>query len=273
MPPKADLTAVCLAGEQRTFLEPVVQHAFAHKLHRAGYEYFVVTDQPRPLPERLQIAPVREWIAEGLVGRITGHGTTAGCAPNTCNSHRFLYPAMERLAHCYTAIQREEGRRSMRYDYLLRLRPDHLILRRQPSVSRAFGEQLARGKLLLWDDQIAVARRGDAATVLLTPRLVYHSCIDEAQWRQACGRYLQGPGEFRRDFRRCLTSGEVPCPAMHLITVFSRGEYEEHPWAARTWDKGIEGPAGGADFCLKRAEWVNESLTSRCKVEPGCLSC
>ena len=112
-------------GEQRTFLEPVVQLGFARRLHRPGYEYFVVTDQRRPRPELLKIAPVRAWIAGGLVGDITGHGDHSGCAANTCNSHRFLYPAMERLSHCYPAIQNEEGRRGMRYEFLLRVRPDH----------------------------------------------------------------------------------------------------------------------------------------------------
>ena len=62
---------------------------------------------------------------------------------------------------------------------------------------------------------------------------------------------------------------------MHLITVFGRGEYELHPCDQRTLDRkgAAPGPAGGADFCIKREEWVNESLTSRCRDEPGCLSC
>ena len=179
--PSANLTAVCVVGEQRTFLEPVVQLGFARRLHRPGYEYFVVTDQRRPRPELLKIAPVRAWIAGGLVGDITGHGDHSGCAANTCNSHRFLYPAMERLSHCYPAIQNEEGRRGMRYEFLLRVRPDHLFLRRQPPVDRAFSRAFARGNMLLWDDQIVAARRVDAPTALLTPRLVYRACVDEWQ--------------------------------------------------------------------------------------------
>ena len=54
-----NLTAVCVVGEQRTFLEPVVQLGFARRLHRPGYEYFVVTDQRRPrseLPERRRLS-------------------------------------------------------------------------------------------------------------------------------------------------------------------------------------------------------------------------
>ena len=35
--PSANLTAVCVVGEQRTFLEPVVQLGFARRLHRPGY--------------------------------------------------------------------------------------------------------------------------------------------------------------------------------------------------------------------------------------------
>eukprot|EP00966_Prymnesium_polylepis_P217236 5027613-Prymnesium_polylepis.1 len=75
---------------------------------------------------------------------------------------------------------------------------------------------------------------------------------------------------FKSDFQRCLQSGEVPCPPMHLITTFGTGAYELHPWNARSWEK----PApGDEDFCIKREEYTNESQTSRCKVEPGCMSC
>ena len=268
--PSANLTAVCVVGEQRTFLEPVVQLGFARRLHRPGYEYFVVTDQRRPRPELLKIAPVRAWIAGGLVGHITGHGDHSGCAANTCNSHRFLYPAMERLSHCYPAIQNEEGRRGMRYEFLLRVRPDHLFLRRQPPVDRAFSRAFSRGKMLLWDDQIVAARRVDAPTALLTPRLVYRACVDEWQWWQACRQSLSAD-EFRRSFARCLATGELPCPTMHLITVFGRGRYDLHPWNARSWNRP---DPDHEDFCLKRREYVNESKhPTNCKVEPGCMDC
>ena len=48
--PIEEYTAVCLAGALRTFLQPPVQAAFASRLHHPGYEYFVSTDRPLPLP-------------------------------------------------------------------------------------------------------------------------------------------------------------------------------------------------------------------------------
>eukprot|EP00966_Prymnesium_polylepis_P253417 5856903-Prymnesium_polylepis.1 len=89
-PQQTNLTAVCLVGEQRTFLEPVVQHAFAHKLHRPGCEtqldpwlHSRVPDSPRP-PECLQMSTLSSPIRRGLhlIGsssRRSEHGSRKDC--------------------------------------------------------------------------------------------------------------------------------------------------------------------------------------------------
>ena len=103
--------------------------------------------------------------------------------------------------------------RRLQYTTVLRVRPDHIFLHVMPPVTPSgwLGAPLADGRVLrpngalnlplncnqlthyllcsrrvlLWDDQMALARRADAATALLSPSVGYGLCADEAQWRRA----------------------------------------------------------------------------------------
>lgn len=270
-------TAVCLAGALRTFAQPAVQRAFVERVHHRGYEYFVSTDTPRLRQRDLLLAPIRAWVANGVVGELSKgrpHSPWADdlprgrCPARTCNSHRFVRPMAERLAECYYAMQDEEGRRSLRYHVLLRLRPDHLFLTKLPPVAVAFERQLTSGHVLLYDDQMAIAHRDDAAAVLLTPSIAYDTCADAAQWTRACTAGGQAmPSDWT--VAKCSADGYVPCPPMALVVIFGAiTRWSELPWRPRSYRPAY----AYGDFCIKRDGFVNETTTT-CPIEEGCMSC
>lgn len=271
----SSLTAVCIAGALRTFLQPVVQQSWLTFLHRSHYEYFVSTDQPiNDAAGSLLIAPVRAWIASGPTGFFDdGRPNTplrdklprGRCPRGTCNPFRFLLPFAHRLAELYYALQQEEGSRRIRYGHVLRLRPDHLILALLPAVGGTgvppdswLGVPLPLGTLLLWDDQIMLARRDDAAAALLAPSLAYATCADEAQWKLAvaAGRQQLDP---QWSLAKCRQSGLVPCTAMALVMAFGGGvkHWRELPLRSRRWQPTIT--RREEHFCIKRQRFVNET--------------
>ena len=267
----SNLTAVCLVGALRTFLQLPVQRAFVEHIHHAGYEYFMSTDRQRPVDDvGLAVAPIRAWHADGsaphigLVGRPntpTRDQLPRGRCPRaTCNPFRFLLPFARKLAECYYSIQAEEGVRRLRYASVLRLRPDVIFLRPMPTVHPLggwLGVQLVPGRVLIWDDQISVSRRQDAAAMLLAPSLSYATCIDEPQWRAAA---LAGQREFPRDWTtaKCRETGDIPVAVMGAaFSVFGGAtSWRELPLSPRRWPIN---DAGREDFCMKRERWVNET--------------
>ena len=121
------------------------------------------------------------------------------------------------------------------------------------SVSRQLGG--APGRILLWDDQVSLSRREDAATMLLTPLIVYSTCADEEQWNRAT---RNGNAQIEGwTMQKCREVGDVPTTAMALISVFGSATSwrEMHNLKARRW------PLNDPDevFCLKRERWVNET--------------
>ena len=117
-----NLTAVCIAGAQRTFLHTDVQRSFARHVHRPGYEYFVSVDKAAPWGEHwrrssnaLLISPIRAWIrgppGEDYWNNDANRNAGVPCPTGTCNPHRFLLPVMLRLADCFYAIKHEQARR------------------------------------------------------------------------------------------------------------------------------------------------------------------
>ena len=266
---QSNLTAVCVAGALRTFLQPPVQQSFVGNLHHTGHEYFIATDQPRPATAKILVAPIRAWIAHGLQQPIGDEGRPntptkdkhprGRCPRGTCNPFRFLYPFVERLAECYYAIQAEEGSQRLRYSVVLRLRPDHILLRRMPPVHPVtgwLGVPLVPGRILLWDDQISVSRRDDAAAMLLTPVLAYQTCADEKQWERGI---RAGGGDMPADWSmaKCRETGLTPGPDMALLAVFGRASsWRELPLRPRQWP--VNKPSV-EDFCMKRERWVNET--------------
>jgi hypothetical protein len=260
-----ELTAVCLCGSLRTFAQPPVQRSFVDNLHYEGYEYFVVTDQPQTARMDILVAPIRSWLDLGdrkaiMLGRpntdVRDELPRGRCPRGTCQPFRFLQPFARRIPECYYLMQAEEGQRRIRYSTVLRLRPDHLFLKRLPMVSPAagwFNEPLSPGKVLLWDDQVSVSLREDAVGMLLTPSIVYNTCADEQQWRLAVKR-----GDEQLDsswtMQKCRATGETPVTAMALISVFGGASrwHDLQQLRPRIW------PVHQPDevFCLKRQRWT-----------------
>lgn len=262
-----ELTAVCLCGSLRTFEQPVVQRSFVEHVHYEGYEYFVVADRPRTPQMEILVAPIRAWMATGSQLPLdAGRPNTDSqdqlprgrCPRGTCNPFRFLQGFVRRIPECYYLMQAEEGQRRRRYSTVLRLRPDHLFLRRLPRVSYDagwFGEPLVPGRVLLWDDQVSLSRREDAAGMLLAPSIVYDTCADERQWVLAAN---MGGQHVDRSWTmaKCRELGDVPVTAMSLISVFGAvpSWRELNELKARVW------PVNRPDevFCLKREQWAKD---------------
>ena len=311
------LVLVCIAGQLRTFLQPEVQEAFATNVHRAGYEYVVSTDRAAPPAGQghaLRIAPLLEWVQhngtlEGTMreeedggdhvrgGTQRQRSALPACGRRTCHPYRrpeFVSMA-EKIASCHAPMQREEARRAFAYAFVLRLRPDHLFLRPLPPPS-ALLRAAPRGRILLWDDQLAVARRWLAATVLLTPKVVFSACPSAAQWMLACTRLAAyEPSDARAlnaSIRLCHVRREQPCETMNLITAFSparkkaaggeaddgdtgRGTitHERLRVAHRTWREGQRLPVNSGDFCIKRDKWLLDDAHNDCRNNGGCMDC
>ena len=179
----------------------------------------------------------------------------------------------QRLALCYHSLQDEEARRGGQpYAFVFRLRPDHLFLHPMAPVGTSLGAGLAPGRVWLYDDQMALARRADASAVLLAPSVVYSTCANAAEWTAACRAGGVGlPDGWT--VQRCAKEVFVPCTAMALITVYGPARtWAELPWRPRSWEPWVSG-----DFCIKRARFVNESVAgtheARCRELPGCMSC
>ena len=165
---------------------------------------------------------------------------------------------MNCVGQCYHALQKEEGRTARRYGAVLRVRPDHVFLRPLPPVTAEggwLGTLLVPGRVLLWDDQFAVARREDAPAVLLAPSLAYGACADEAQWvRAAAAQGAPAPADWTMG--RCRDDTFQPCPttALAAIAFGAATAWRELRLEPRAWLPGV-GPARPATehFCLQRA--------------------
>lgn len=271
-------TAVCIAGAIRTFLDPEVQESFVARLHQPGYDYFVVSDVPYPAARAsdIRIAPLRAWVYGGITGEVDSGrpgglrvGEIPECAKNSCNAHRYLYYAIaDRLVECYREIQREEGRRGWRYDTVLKIRPDHYFTHPLPPVGPTLAHAHPPGTVHIYDDQIALSRREDAAAILLTPVIVYTTCAGYRDWEIACGNIDQDM------FRRCLVYKEEPCEPMRLLAAFGRVKTVlSLPWIPRAWEPGKEAPKTDGDWCLKRERSTQDNPQSQCRNEPGCMEC
>lgn len=261
-------TSVCIVGSMRTFLQADVQASFV-RLHRPGYEYFVSTDRPRPRAAELQVAPIRAWVAEGGGGELPRETGMPPCPKLTCNPHRFLLPMVRRYRGCYGAMQREEGARHIRYAFLLRVRPDHLFVTRPPAAAALVAE-LPPGGVALLDDQIAIARRDDAAAVLLAPSVAYAMCADRAEWEHACGEEGWANRPEGWSIGQCRSRNEAPCEPMTLITAFGGARaWRRAPLSFSAWQPRAE----DGDLCIKRELYVRDNSESRCRSLAGCMDC
>jgi len=208
--------AVCLSGQLRTFLDDDVQAGFAEYFHRPGYEYFISTDEDVDLSK----SSIGRYVQSVTVNN-TGpdHELMKKCPTGTL-MHRFLLPMVSRYVACHNEITALEHKKGIRYDYVLRARPDHLFLDAFPSAADLL-ERFAPGRdVLLLDDHIAVARRQKMGTILLTPLRAYGECHDVAEWSVACNKTITH-----------LHDKKSPCCPMRMVA-----KYEENSAAVAGYE-------------------------------------
>lgn len=187
--------SVCISGQLRTFLEPSVQSSLARMLHHGGYEYVLSVDQPIQRNEsRLQIglqaitAQRFAWEVSATFKRYAAALRTqlVPCASSSSHRHRIFYTLAKRIEPCYAMLEALEKARSIVYDYAMRVRPDHMFLRRVPHVSVLLDAWAHGRNVLLMDDQIGVTTRQHAKTLFLAPARVYSSCATADMWSRTC---------------------------------------------------------------------------------------
>jgi hypothetical protein len=171
----------------------------------------------------------------------------------------------------------------MRYNFVFRIRPDHMWLRPIPHVRELLErDQHPWRRILLWDDQIAVARRGMASTVLLTPQLAFATCWSEDEWRRACtgsnvGGSLNQPIDPSWNVTRCKEQHYMPCEPMNLLAYLGpHGTSVDHlPLQMRDWtgSGALQGPTKHGEFCIKREQFVIDNSANDCRQNAGCMDC
>jgi len=210
--------AVCVAGQRRTFLSDAVQRGFAeHVGGDESYHFFLALDidvDPDHALTRLPGRAVRGVWSDGGDDDVSRRKDD--CPAGTAN-HRFLLPMARRLAKCFLLISDAETRRP-RYDYVLRLRPDHVVLRPLPAVEDWL-RQAGDPDVLLYDDEVALGPRASASAILKGPSTTYADCPGLAEWRTACGDDLGL--RLREDHSPSPPhKNKVPCCPMNLIRRF-----------------------------------------------------
>lgn len=249
-------TAVCLSGQLRVFLEPAVQDSLVAHLHHQGYEYFVSTDVVlSPHDGRLKVAPVvavytdsgSPLTTDGWRDGGNHHGQLT--CPRGTAAHFYLFPQMVRFVSCHQMIVREETLRKAQYTYVMRTRTDLLFRLPFPAPPVALARQTHKAPdLVLFDDQLSVAAREHAATILLNPVLAYRECHDAEQCSLACGKSVQ-------ECTRVLAKGAFPCPPMNLIAAYAPTlptiKQCGFLWASRCPDLNAHGRHGSCLAVLK----------------------
>ncbi|KAJ1462716.1 hypothetical protein M885DRAFT_610749 [Pelagophyceae sp. CCMP2097] len=219
----APAVAVCVSGQLRTFLDPVLQFTWLTNFHAEGYEYFLSTDQPVDASE-LMIGPVkRSYVDVGdfppttvadPLGKVRC-AATGGRAANLKN-----YGQVMRYVPCWRLIISEESDRGARYDYVLRTRTDVVFYARFPDFSTepSFVHFTKEKDGLFFDDHLSLARRENMHTILINPSLMYHECHDRERWSRACGQKITGDLFYNKLRRRW------PCCSMALMVVYEPPE-------------------------------------------------
>lgn len=209
--------AVCLSGQTRTFLVSEVQASYAKFLHRPGYEYYISVDSTLPDLSSLKIAPVVGTYVDGGErlqpdARHLGNGHGDKTCPNATMGHLYLFPQTVRFATCHQLIRRRELQLEGRlYDYILRTRTDVVLHRPLPHPGTALSTQ---GRdIIIFDDQLSMARRVHADAILLSPLLAYRECHGAAHWSLSCNISEAAA-------QRTLERRGTPCTPMRLLLAY-----------------------------------------------------
>lgn len=267
-----------------------MQEGLAKAFHHPGYEYFVSTDAPQHAAHgKLKIMPLRAWVTI-VDEQISSDVSTQSlrdvryCPRHACNPQAPSHLRFGRkIAGCHEPVLAEEARRvsldrSFRYAFVMRIRPDHLWLRRVPHVRSLFDAPdrslpaSPPGQVLLWDDQAAAARRDMIAAVLLAPKSVFATCASAKQWSHACSGTTNTPV----DMRSCQKQDLAPCEPMSLILTLDGGEritISRLPWQQRQWNRSQYEPTNSGDFCIKRHRFLRNDPDNDCRNNDGCMDC
>lgn len=211
-------TAVCVAGQLRSFLYAEVQRTMAAHLHKPGYEYLLALDQP-----------IETRAPELLLGPIAGCDDQTDKPPppglGNCSAgtgtHFGLYRMGVRIAACEPLLVAAERGRGEAYEYVMRVRPDFRYLAPFPSAAALLGVGGAGGTrdIVMFDDQLAVAKREHVHTLFGNAELAYSTCADSTAWSAACGRAVRkGP--------------RVPCCPFFLVLALGQNAGRAQPLRA-----------------------------------------
>ena len=226
-------TAVCISGTSRSFFDEEVQLSYL-RLHRPGFEYFLSTDIVNLTRKQHMVHPIRDWIMrDNNEGNILSY--EHACGTSSC-MQTWLLPMVQRFAYCFNSMKQYENKKHFSYEYILRLRPDHVFYSRLPS----FDSLVKQGTIHIWDDQIAISHRKDAISVLAIPSLAYSVCHTSEQWKRCCPD---------NGSTMSCSDGNAPCEAFYSISLYSDIKILQLGWSAR-----MASNKNKYDFCLKRTK-------------------
>jgi len=195
------LVAVCIAGELRTFFKPEVQDALRDNVHRDGYEYFFSVDAPFDPKDTVIADHIR-----GMHIQKTYDNPDTVCPPGT-SMRNHLFRMVRRYVDCYDEIVAQEQSRGVKYDYVMRFRPDH---RYQKLLHPETILNDCAPDVYMWDDHLAVGNRSYMETILKLPAEAYSRCFDLQEWHVACGSYADSLKEI-------TNASQVPCCPMYAV--------------------------------------------------------
>jgi len=245
-------TAVCLSGQLRVFLDPAVQHGLVVNVHRPGYEYFISTDVSLSTDDvRLKVSPVMGiYTDDGSPLTVDGwkvggnHHGAVTCHNNSI-SHFYLFPQMVRFVSCHQMIVQAETRRRAPYAYVMRTRTDLLFRLPFPSPADALARGTDGSDVVLFDDQLSMAAREHAGTILLNPVLAYRECHNAMRWSLACDAEV---GATRKTVATCaavIAKGGTPCSPMNMIAAYAPGPLRIRQcrflWASTCLETHVQG--------------------------------
>ena len=172
--------------------------------------------------------------------------------------HRQLLTMVQRYAYCFYSIQTYENEHNFKYEYVIRMRPDHVFYGNVPQMASFMKNE----HILIWDDQIAFSHRRDAITILAVPSLTYTRCYDINLWRRIC------PASISNHWN---CSEQIPCEPMLSVSLYTKTKITIMDLRVRRASSQYS-----YDFCLKRHSVPHnlQRICSKCKDSDNiCQSC
>ena len=220
-------TAVCVVGAIRTFDDPQLRRSWEQKFHEKGYEYFFSVDYFDMNSLQDQTFPTDEVVRRvSLIPEVDiVIPKESECHANGTKMHFYMLPYIVRMTQCANMIEESEQITGTRYEFVARLRPDLIFFEKFPRVStlvRRYEIEHASGIVVLFDDQMAFARRSDLDIIFRYPRLAYR-CHGVRDWAVACNVSSETDSFTFQTLKSKVVSPnhDVPCPPMNLIAVYA----------------------------------------------------